>query len=710
VSHRLEDAVTGEPHAPGVWCAIRSLLPLLARDDSMTDADWEAVLRAAVAGVPGAEAGSLNVREGGKFRVRAQLGFGAGILGLALPVQASVVWHGLGEDEWRAGVPSVLRAEDIQARSFAATSDAPEQRSLYRTTGRALELRSTLCVPVPLRGEVVAHLNLDSLSREDAFGRDAVDAAVEFVALVAGLLAARDRRAREARRVLELEALVELGVALRAADSPATAEEVLVRQARRALHADRAVFLRYDAGRGELRCSAFAGTAGAPASVEVACEALKSRRVVAPVSRADGVSQLAVPLHTQGGMALGVLVAERSADRTFTTLEARVALGMAGIGEESLARMDATGALERRAAELEASVTRFRALAQLSLALERAHTPDEVAARALEVLSDVADIKALVLWHVEAQDVRPVAFYGDLSAALREAMLSGVGRQVGLAWNGRAPRPVYLECTDIAEYHELGVRSVALLPLPAREEHAVVLAAYRRGEARSWTAAERAMLETAAHSISLSLERSLHVQQLEATREGAMLALGLTLEARDFETHGHTQRVVRLAIELGRRLGLGAEALEALRQGAYLHDVGKISIPDAILLKPGRLSATERTLMQSHAPQGYALAWNIPTLPRGALDVIRSHHERWDGSGYPDRLAGEDIPLMARIFAVVDVYDALTSDRPYKRAWTREQALREIREQAGRQFDPNVVAVFLALPDALRNEPPSSGA
>lgn len=182
---------------------------------------------------------------------------------------------------------------------------------------------------------------------------------------------------------------------------------------------------------------------------------------------------------------------------------------------------------------------------------------------------------------------------------------------------------------------------------------------------------------------------------LQATLEGGLLGLGLALEARDLETSGHTQRVVTLSLELARALGLPQQALDELRQGAALHDLGKLTIPDAILLKPGPLTPAEWAVMQSHVTNGHGIAARIPALAKAALAVIRHHHERWDGTGYPDRLAGEAIPLLARIFTICDVYDALTSDRPYKKAWTPQAALEELRAQRGRQFDAAIVDAFL---------------
>lgn len=168
------------------------------------------------------------------------------------------------------------------------------------------------------------------------------------------------------------------------------------------------------------------------------------------------------------------------------------------------------------------------------------------------------------------------------------------------------------------------------------------------------------------------------------------------MELRDQETAGHTERVTSLTLRLARALGVPEEDLEHLRRGAILHDVGKIAIPDAILLKPGPLTEEEWAVMKMHPIYAYQWLSGIPFL-RKALEIPYAHHERWDGSGYPRGLKGEAIPLSARIFAVVDVYDALTSDRPYRKAGPREKALAYLREEAGRLFDPEVVRAFLEM-------------
>ncbi len=192
------------------------------------------------------------------------------------------------------------------------------------------------------------------------------------------------------------------------------------------------------------------------------------------------------------------------------------------------------------------------------------------------------------------------------------------------------------------------------------------------------------------------------VASLQASRDALFEAYDRTLEGwskalelRDKETEGHTLRVTNMTVELARWMGIcDKEELIHIQRGALLHDIGKMGIPDRILLKPGKLTDEEWSLMRKHPEFAYEMLWPIEYL-RPALDIPYCHHERWDGRGYPRQLKGEEIPVAARIFAVIDVFDALTSDRPYRIAMSREKALAEIKSQRGRHFDPRVVDAFL---------------
>ena len=168
------------------------------------------------------------------------------------------------------------------------------------------------------------------------------------------------------------------------------------------------------------------------------------------------------------------------------------------------------------------------------------------------------------------------------------------------------------------------------------------------------------------------------------------------MDLRDRETEGHSQRVTELTLKLAKAFGIQDNELTHIRHGALLHDMGKLGIPDSILQKPDQLTNEEWVVMRKHPQLAYEMLYPVEYL-RPALDIPYSHHEKWDGTGYPRGLKGEEIPLAARIFAIVDVWDAITSDRPYRPAFTIEQALNHIREQSGKHFDPQVVDVFFKL-------------
>jgi len=178
----------------------------------------------------------------------------------------------------------------------------------------------------------------------------------------------------------------------------------------------------------------------------------------------------------------------------------------------------------------------------------------------------------------------------------------------------------------------------------------------------------------------------------ESTLEGWSAALDL----RDKETEGHTQRVTTMTLELAHTMGISEEELVNVRRGALLHDIGKMGVPDHILLKAGPLTDGEWVIMRKHPTYAFELLSRISYL-HDALDIPYCHHEKWDGTGYPRGLKDREIPLAARIFAVADIYDAVTSDRPYRKAWSRQQALDYIREQSGSHLDPEVVQAFLRM-------------
>jgi putative two-component system response regulator len=227
---------------------------------------------------------------------------------------------------------------------------------------------------------------------------------------------------------------------------------------------------------------------------------------------------------------------------------------------------------------------------------------------------------------------------------------------------------------------EVGADEFISKPFDRYELRARLLAITRLNRYRKLTD-ERANLEQAHAELKSAYD---------ATIEGWSRALDL----RDEETEGHTQRVSELTVQLARAMGLPDSDLTHIRRGGLLHDIGKMGIPDSILLKPGQLNDEEWKIMKKHPTFAFEMLSPITYLGP-ALDIPYCHHEKWDGSGYPRGLKGEEIPLAARLFAIVDVWDALTNDRPYRKAWSKDKTIEYIKEQSGKHFEPVVVEAFL---------------
>jgi len=206
----------------------------------------------------------------------------------------------------------------------------------------------------------------------------------------------------------------------------------------------------------------------------------------------------------------------------------------------------------------------------------------------------------------------------------------------------------------------------------------------------------RQHLENMVEQRTKQLKSAMH--RIELTYDETLEALAAALDLRDNDTAGHSQRVTLYSLEMAKRLNFSGDEHKQLERGAYLHDIGKIGIPDAILLKPGKLTPEETAIMQTHVRIGYELTSRVAFLSVAA-QIVLTHQECFNGGGYPQGLKGEEIPLGARIFAVADTLDAIMSDRPYRRGRPYSVARAEIERESGRQFDPEVVKVFLSIPE-----------
>jgi putative nucleotidyltransferase with HDIG domain len=265
------------------------------------------------------------------------------------------------------------------------------------------------------------------------------------------------------------------------------------------------------------------------------------------------------------------------------------------------------------------------------------------------------------------------------------------------------PHLVFLVSTGVDDV-DVGVQAMRCgaddyLVKPLREGAVVVSLerAIRKRKLEQQVENYRVHLEEMVEERTRQLQAAL--QQIEQSYSDTLQSLGAAIDLRDSETAGHSRRVCRYSLEIAGAMGWSDQQLETLARGAYLHDIGKLGIPDGILLKPGPLTPDERKLMQRHVQIGFDLVKDIPFLA-DAAEIVLTHHERFDGGGYPRGLKGKEILPGARIFSVADTLDAITSDRPYRRASSFESGREIVRQLAGSQFDPEVVKTFLNIREA----------
>jgi len=251
----------------------------------------------------------------------------------------------------------------------------------------------------------------------------------------------------------------------------------------------------------------------------------------------------------------------------------------------------------------------------------------------------------------------------------------------------------------------LQLRSILCAPLKIKNELIGVIYVDNRARAGIFQENELGLIKAFADQAAVAIDNAQLFENLQASNQELQEAYQATLEGwvqaldmRDKETEGHTQRVTILTERLARAMGVEGDALINIIRGALLHDIGKMAIPDGILLKPGKLTDDERALIQKHPQYAYDMLKRIDFL-LPAIDIPYCHHEKWDGTGYPRGLKGEEIPFAARIFPVIDVWDALISDRPYRKGLPHDEVKERIKADSGKHFDPRVVEAFMAMED-----------
>jgi PAS domain S-box-containing protein len=531
------------------------------------------------------------------------------------------------------------------------------------------------------------------------------------------------------RRVAELEALYESGLALsQSLDPQAIAEKVIIVLSDRLNWDHAAVRLRAEAGDG-VELLAFSGSR----SENIASGTTHARAAITRVGQ--GLSGWVIEhgkpvrtgnldkdkryIHTLPKMRSGMYIPMKIGERTIgcISVESPELNAFNEFDERLMATLSAQAAIAIENARLFAQTT--QRLEQVSVL----HQIDMVISSSAELRT----ILEFVLGHVLTQlsvDAAGVLLLDSATmtlkfahgAGFRSAKLAGFSLRLGESQAGHSAlerEPIFIP--DLVKsgqgfshpelLAEEDFKAYACMPLIAKGEVMGVLEIFNRTTLvpdDEWME----FFNVLAGQTAIAIDNRIMFDDLQRSHLELSLAYDATIEGwshaldlRDRETEGHTRRVTDLTIRLARSLGLSDLEIVHIRRGGLLHDIGKMGVPDTILNKPGPLTEDELRVMRMHPQYAYDMLMPITYL-RPALDIPYAHHEKWDGSGYPRGLKGYAIPVAARIFAVSDVFDALTSDRPYRKAWSKEKTFEYLRSQAGRHFAPEIVEAFLSIVDA----------
>lgn len=358
--------------------------------------------------------------------------------------------------------------------------------------------------------------------------------------------------------------------------------------------------------------------------------------------------------------------------------------------------------------ELQRKVQQLTTLMDLASLVNSTLDTREIRRRAIEAATTLvnAETGSLLLIDQPTGDLFFEVALGDKGTILKEIRLAkGQGIAGWVADNGQ---PVIVNDTGSDPRFYRGAdqkssfetRNMVCVPVQTKERPLGVLQAINKKDAL-FNDEDKDILSALANQVASAIENANLYHELKETFYDTAQALAETIEMRDPYTGGHTQRVMDYSLEIGREMGLPDTEMEKLRLAAILHDIGKIGVRDNILLKNDRLDRDEAVLMNRHTEFGAEILGHVRKL-RHIIPGVRNHHEKFDGTGYPDSLSGEAIPLIARIIAVADTYDAMTTDRPYRKALSRQTAVAELQRFSGTQFDGDIVGHFVRYVDTLK--------
>ncbi len=408
---------------------------------------------------------------------------------------------------------------------------------------------------------------------------------------------------------------------------------------------------------------------------------------------------IAVPLTARGKL-LGEISVYNKADKPVFTQDDHNLIGRLS-GHIAVAVQN-TQLFERQ----NRIVGRQKLLNQISRHLHQTLDLDELIPRIFMEVNKAINAEAQSIWLVDEEagiikcrfargGPNPEALIG-LSMPLDAPSIVGtsVSKQESIIIKDAKNDPRHARSVD--EKTGFVTRSLMTVPLVLEDKSIGAIQAVNKRDGQLFNKEDLDLFRSIADSAALAVNNAQLVADLQTSYDLTLDALSAALDLRDRETEGHSRRVVEYTSRLAEQIGLDKEVIKNIRRGALIHDIGKIGVPDAVLHKPGSLDTEERNIIERHPQAGYNMLSGIPYL-REEIQIVICHQEKWDGTGYPYGLRGEEIPIGARLFAIADTFDALTSDRPYRRGCSYEDARRIIEEEAGRQFDPQAVAAFLAI-------------
>ncbi len=636
------------------------------------------LLDSALSLIPGAQAGSLRLRSGNAFKWVAQRGHDDLILNLEIDMSQALEFHGdpLG---WYRGTPVIRVRPAFDAQ---VNSKLPASRQ---------SVKSVLVLPILVGHEIVAEISLDSFKSEKAFSDESVAAARQFALQAAALIAAKREQFNLESRLREFEVLESVTSALHNAHSLEDICERVMLETVRLIGSQHATVLLVSQDARSLQVQSAWGLfkfllhKGVPRGNGLSWSAIETRRMIEtldtqrdPRNYAPHLStplpphsQLTTPLFDSNGTALGVLMCARNLPDQFSELDKRLVSVIAKVTASALERVRVTDDLERRVME-------SQTLLALSHLLES--TDPQLVHVALKRIMELGGADVGIVGVMRDGVLRLETHTGKISDELMASLQQGSSAEEVSFINLKAQQGLDFRLSELQQFSGLnnaGLKRAFIYGLET--EGAPRIIGLFRNTDTPWTPNERNLIESGTKTLGALLSRLERLATLEAAYEGALLAVGKALEARDLETSDHTERVAQLAERMAKALNLNEGEIRAIRWGAYLHDVGKFSIPDTILHKQGTLTLEERNFIQTHPFVGYNLIRTIPFLPESSRSIVLHHHERWDGRGYPNGLKTESIPLSARIFAVCDVFDALSHKRIYKEAMNLTDTMLELR-------------------------------